>query len=204
MTGPVLAPRVAGATLGPDEAQRAFRAVLDALARPGRAYRLPERPLRTVPAALLPLLALADLDTPACVLGDDPDGGWQQVLATVTSAPGAALPEARLVAALRPLSGDELLALRRGSAAAPEDGALLSVAVSDVDSGGSWWRLSGPGVAGRAAITPVGLDGQLAAARAQAVAGFPAGIDLLLVGPDGRVLGIPRTTAITVTTEEAS
>lgn len=204
MTGPVLAPRVAGATLGPDEAQRTFRAVLDALARPGRAYRLPERPLRTVPAALLPVLALADLDTPACVLGDDPDGGWQQVLATVTSAPAAALPQARLVAALRPLSGDELLALRRGTAAAPEDGALLSIALADGDSGEPRWQLAGPGVAGRNVITPVGLPGQLAAARAQAVAGFPAGVDLLLVSPDGRVLGIPRTTAVTVISEEAS
>ena len=204
MTGPVLAPRVAGATLGPDEAQRAFRAVLDALARPGHTYRLPERPLRTVPAALLPVLALANLDTPACVLGDDPDGGWQQVLATVTSAPAAVLPQARLVAALRPLSGGELLALRRGSAAAPEDGALLSAAVSDGDPGESRWQLSGPGVAGPDVSTPVGWDGQLAAAREQAVAGFPAGIDLLLVSPDGRVLGIPRSTAITVIGEEAS
>ena len=203
MTGPVLAPRVAGATLGPDEAQRTFRAVLDALARPGRTYRLPERPLRTVPAALLPVLALADLDTPACVLGDDPDGGWQQVLATVTSAPAAVLPQARLVAALRPLSGDELRALRRGSAAAPEEGALLSAAVSDGDRGDSRWQLSGPGVAGPDVITPVGWDGRLAAAREQAVAGFPAGVDLLLVSPDGRVLGIPRSTAITVIGEEA-
>jgi alpha-D-ribose 1-methylphosphonate 5-triphosphate synthase subunit PhnH len=35
------------------------------------------------------------------------------------------------------------------------------------------------------------------AARAEAVAAYPAGIDILLVTDDGWVAGLPRTTTIT-------
>ena len=82
MTAPVLVP-----VLDPDTAQRAFRAVLDALARPGVPAALP--PAADVPPALLPVLALADLDTPVCVLGDEPDSAWADGVATTTSAPPA-------------------------------------------------------------------------------------------------------------------
>ena len=54
-------------SLSPTGAQLVFRAVLDALARPGTIHRLPSasaEPLAArVPAALLPVLALADLTT---------------------------------------------------------------------------------------------------------------------------------------------
>jgi alpha-D-ribose 1-methylphosphonate 5-triphosphate synthase subunit PhnH len=116
-----------------------------------------------VPAALLPLLALADLSTPACVLdgaakadeasvtgqageasvtgeADEagPDGGaagrtaWDAIVRVATNAPRAALGDARLVAALRPLTAGELASLRTGTAAAPEDGALACLAVAGI------------------------------------------------------------------------
>jgi alpha-D-ribose 1-methylphosphonate 5-triphosphate synthase subunit PhnH len=183
---------VASAVLTPDEAQRTFRAVLDALAHPGVPQPLPSGPLERVPGALLPVLALADLGTPVCVLGDD--GSWRDTVATATSALPAPLPEARLVAALLPVTPDELRAARRGSAAAPEDGALVTVPVSGVDRGGAPLRLTGPGVDGSAVIAPGGLPAGWLAARD--AGDFPAGVDLLLVGPDGRVVGLPRSTRI--------
>ena len=183
---------IAGAVLDPDEAQRTFRAVLDALARPGVARPLPAGPLERVPGALLPVLALADLGTPVCVLGDD--GHWTEALTTATSAPAVPLAQARLVAALRPVTSDELRAVPCGCAAAPEDGALVTVPVSGVDRGGAALRLTGPGVDGSSVIAPGGLVTGWLAARA--VGEFPAGIDLLLVGPDGRVVGLPRSTRI--------
>jgi len=192
----VTATTIAGAALDPDEAQRTFRAVLDALSRPGTPHRLPPAARDRVPAALLPALALADLTTPVCVLGEVPSGHWQDALVTITSAPVVPLRKARLVAALRPVTPAELLAVARGTAAAPEDGALLTAAVSGVDSGGAPLRLTGPGVAGTRLIAPGGLPAGWLAARDEAVAGFPAGIDLLLVGPDGRVLAIPRSSRV--------
>jgi alpha-D-ribose 1-methylphosphonate 5-triphosphate synthase subunit PhnH len=175
--------------LGVDAAQRAFRAVLDALARPGTTASLPS--VDGVPAALLPVLALADLDTPVCVLGDSPGGDWADALTTATSAPTGPLAAARLVAALRPLETGELAGVRAGDAAAPEDAALVSLAVPGLDGGPSL-RLSGPGIPGTRTIAPRGLPADLAATRAATA--FPAGADLLLVTPDGQVLGLPRST----------
>jgi alpha-D-ribose 1-methylphosphonate 5-triphosphate synthase subunit PhnH len=142
------------AAVTPGGAQAVFRATLDALARPGTVTRLPSaaaEPLAAhVPAALLPLLALADLSTPVCVVdhphgdnetsataavlacGDEDRTAWEEIVRVATSAPRAALGEARLVAALRPLSADELGRLRTGTAAAPEDGSLACLAVSGI------------------------------------------------------------------------
>jgi alpha-D-ribose 1-methylphosphonate 5-triphosphate synthase subunit PhnH len=220
------ATRAAGlpAALTPPGAQAVFRATLDALARPGTVQRLPtaeDEPMAGhVPAALLPLLALADLSTHACVLGaaagedSDADGqtAWDEVVRVATNAPRAPLADARLVAALRPLGADELACLRTGTPAAPEDGALACLAVTGIAAAGDGsevtgpgpgeepgllLRLSGPGVPGTRAIVVTGLPAGFAATRRGLVAGFPAGADLLLITPDGAMTGLPRTTAVT-------
>ncbi len=193
MTAP--ADLVLSATLRPGEAHSAFRAVLDALARPGTVTRLPDGPLRSVPATLLPVLALADLGTPVCVLEND--GRWADAVAVATDAPNVGLGQARLVAAVRPMAPDELRALRRGSAATPEDAALACIPVTDVDGGRRRWRVSGPGTVSGSAIAPAGLPDGFTEARADAVAQFPVGIDLLLVAPDGRIVGLPRSSTLT-------
>jgi alpha-D-ribose 1-methylphosphonate 5-triphosphate synthase subunit PhnH len=178
--------------LDADTAQRTFRAVLDALARPGVPAALPRAD--GVPAALLPALALTDLDTPACVLdAEESAGGWAGALTTATSAPGTPLGAARLVTALRPLAPGELGTVRTGSASAPEDAALVVLAVPAL-VGGAPLTLSGPGVPGARVIAPRGCPPDLITARAATA--FPAGPDLLLVAPDGAVLGLPRSTRI--------
>ncbi|MBO0878515.1 MAG: phosphonate C-P lyase system protein PhnH [Pseudonocardia sp.] len=178
----------------PADSGRAFRAVLDALARPGRVCRLPVNADPGVPAVLWPTLALADLGTGVCLL--DPDRRWAEVVRAATSAPAVALERARLVASLRPITEAEVRRLHRGSAEAPERGALVSVSVAGVDGGSRCWRLTGPGVPGTREVAPAGVPDGLVAARADAVARFPAGIDVLLVGPDGRMLGLPRSTRV--------
>jgi alpha-D-ribose 1-methylphosphonate 5-triphosphate synthase subunit PhnH len=266
-------PRPAGipTALTPEGAQAVFRATLDVLARPGTIKRLPsaaDEPLAAhVPTALLPLLALADLSTPACVvdgtmggaklaetggdsgaegaegadgapvsgdaadLDSDVDGrtAWDEIVRVATNAPRAALGDARLVAALRPLTAEELAGLRTGTAAAPEDGALACLAVAGIATadgtdgtatadgtdgtdgtatadgtdgvasagdGALLLRLSGPGVPGTRTVSVTGLPAGFAAARRRLVQGFPAGADLLLIAPDGAMVGLPRTTEI--------
>jgi alpha-D-ribose 1-methylphosphonate 5-triphosphate synthase subunit PhnH len=194
--------RAAGlpAALTPGGAQAVFRATLDALARPGTVRRLPAakaEPLAgRVPAALLPLLALADLSTPACVVGHpaeaDGDAGgrtsWDEIVRVATSAPRAALADARLVAALRPLRGDELGSLRTGTAATPEDGALACLAVSGIAI------VDGAGAAD-AADAGDEADGTGAAPAGGAGRGDARGrLRLRLSGP-----GVPGTRAVIVT-----
>jgi alpha-D-ribose 1-methylphosphonate 5-triphosphate synthase subunit PhnH len=183
---------------GNRDAHRIFRAVLDALARPGTTTHLSVS--AGVPAALGPLLALADLDTPVYVLGDSATDGatdteqWLRAVALATSAPTSGLGEARLVAALRPVTVDELRAVRVGSPAEPEEAALVTLAVPAL-TGGPTVRLTGPGTASGAVITAAGLPAGWLDAR-DAVA-FPAGCDLLLVDPDGACVGLPRSTRTT-------
>jgi alpha-D-ribose 1-methylphosphonate 5-triphosphate synthase subunit PhnH len=182
--------------LHPADSQQVFRAVLEALARPGTAMTLPAGPLRTLAPAVVPVFALADLGTGVCVLENDGDRSADAV-ATATSAPLWPAELARLVAAVRPVTEGELRSFCRGTASAPEEGALISLAVAEVDGGDHRWRLTGPGIAGTATLAPRGLPGGFVAARAEAVAAYPAGVDVLLVTDDGRVVGLPRTTRIT-------
>src|ERR1700761_2046335 len=199
--------------LTPAGAQAVSRAPLDVLARPGTIKRLPsaaDEPLAEhVPAALLPLLALADLSTPACVVDSDADGrtAWDEIVRVATNAPRAALGDARLVAALRTLTTEELAGLRTGTAAAPEDGALACLPVAGIATAdgtdasarpadGVLLRLSGPGVPGTRTVIVTGLPAGFAAARRRLVQGFPAGADLLLIAPDGAMVGLPRTAEV--------
>ncbi|MGP4020143.1 phosphonate C-P lyase system protein PhnH [Saccharopolyspora sp. 5N708] len=170
-------------SLAPQLAQLVFRAVLDALARPGEVRHLPDSPM---PAPLLPVLALADLDTPVHV------DNWADVVRTQTGAPIVQRSGARLAALLEPL--DELSGFPVGSAAAPEDAALVSLAVQGFDAG-PLLRLSGPGVPGQRRLRVSGLPADFVAQRRNLI-DFPAGIDLLLVAPDGGLVGLPRSTRV--------
>lgn len=187
---------VYAAALRPADAQLVFRAVLEALARPGTAMALPANPVRTLTPAVVPVFALADLGTGVCVL-EHPDDRWSDVVSTATGAPLWPAELARLVAAVRPVTEAEVRDFARGTAAAPGSSALVSLAVADVVGGPCKWRMSGPGIDGETTLSPVGLPPGFVAARNDAVAGYPAGIDVLLVTSDGRVVGVPRTTSIT-------
>ncbi|MCF3134412.1 phosphonate C-P lyase system protein PhnH [Streptomyces olivochromogenes] len=194
---------VTAAKLSPARAQGVFRAVLDALARPGTVTRFPADLAAVVPPALLPVLALADLGTGIRVLEEDGAALWSDVLSLATNAPAVPLDKARLVASVRPVAPAEILRLARGTADAPEDGALLCLPVTALEGGPSTWRLSGPGVPGEREVAPRGVPDGFVEARAEAVGGFPAGVDLLLAAPDGRLMGLPRSTAVAVVAPHA-
>ncbi|MFG1664244.1 phosphonate C-P lyase system protein PhnH [Streptomyces sp. Y7] len=208
MPSPVGAPGTAelvrAAKLRPAQAQGVYRAVLDALARPGTVTRFPADAPAEVPPALLPVLALADLGTGVCVLEADGAARWSDVVSVATNSPVVPLEKARLAAAVRPVAAAEILRPARGSADAPEDGAVLCLPVTDLEGGPGVWRLSGPGVPGEREVAPQGLPAGFVEARAEAVGGFPAGVDLLLAAPDGRLMGLPRSTTVTVVADGMS
>ena len=182
------------------DAQAAFRAVMDALARPGRIR--PLGPGLTPPAPLTPelaavALALTDADTPVwldAALADAPD-----VAAYLRFHTGAPLTDdpARAAFALvrEPARCLPLTSFAPGTPAYPDTSTTLVLAL-DAISAGAWLHLKGPGIAGRArvALTPLpsGFVGQLAANRAD----FPLGVDLILTAP-GQVAGLPRSTVVT-------
>lgn len=186
----------ARARLDTHASQRTFRALLDALARPGRVGALELR--APVPPALLPALALADVDVTTCLLtrrGEDTD--WQAVLTTATGAVAAELEEADIVVALRAPTPDEVRSLRRGRADAPELGACLTLAFRRLGAG-LWLGLRGPGVPGAERLLVEGLEPEVFEALAAANRRFPAGVDAFVVAEDGAVAGLPRSTDLTV------
>ncbi len=192
-----IADPIVGIGLDPATAGRIYRDVLAAYTRPGLEQMLPSTDF---PAALLPALALADLDTGVEVLESD-GRHWLEVLTVATGAPATSADRARYLTVLRAPTADDLLTATRGSALSPESAATVVVEVTSL-RGGTPVELTGPGVKEAERISPSGFDEQLWRARNEATADFPAGIDLLIVAEDGAMVGIPRTTRVVPIAEE--
>ncbi|HEY3681779.1 MAG TPA: phosphonate C-P lyase system protein PhnH [Streptosporangiaceae bacterium] len=184
-----------------EQTQVDFRVLLDALSRPGTIGRL-DAPAGA-PAATVPAAGLADVEVRLAVYARPGDQRWAAAVYAATGAPYAGPEEARMVLALRPPTPDELRALPRGDALAPELGARLVIAVGALrhspEPGDVALTLRGPGVRDTAALAVSGLDAAVFAALEEVNAGFPAGVDTFLVAADGTVAGLPRTTRIEIT-----
>ncbi|MFP4125449.1 MAG: phosphonate C-P lyase system protein PhnH [Alphaproteobacteria bacterium] len=178
-------------------AQATFRALLDALARPGTKRALgPDLP--TPPTGLgaglyAAILALADFETQVWLAPELAGGAADlrlQLGAKLVDAPGdAAFALAGDGTLLPPLA-----AFAQGDDAYPDRSTTLLVEVSALGTDGGW-RLAGPGIAGEARLDVVGLPADFVAQWAENHARFPRGVDLFLFA-DTRVTGLPRTTAI--------
>jgi alpha-D-ribose 1-methylphosphonate 5-triphosphate synthase subunit PhnH len=178
------------------EAARAFRAILDAMARPGRigwlAGAAPPAPLS--PAAGAAVLTLADRTTPLWLApGHDTEAvrGWITFhTGAPLVSPGAAVFAVGRWAALIPLDRYPL-----GTPEYPDRGATLIVEVDDLAPVGA--RLTGPGIDGAASLN-LPDPGAHAWVRRQ----FPLGLDMLFCAGD-RIAGLPRSTVVTVAPDGA-
>lgn len=180
------------------DAQGAFRAVLDALARPGTvqvlATRLvPPAPLTAELAAVA--LALADADAPLWLdasLAREP--AVAAFLRFHTGAPVVADPaEAAFALVSDPARCPPFAAFAQGTPAYPDRSTTLVLALERLDGETPGLRLSGPGIRGEARLAASPLPADLVARLRANHALFPRGVDLVLVAP-GRVAGLPRST----------
>jgi alpha-D-ribose 1-methylphosphonate 5-triphosphate synthase subunit PhnH len=179
----------------PRQSAVAFRAALDALARPGRVREVtgvePPGGLSVAAAALL--LTLADAETPLWLPERLRAGAVAEWLRFHTNAPRAAGRGQAMFAAGR---WEELLALDdwpAGEPAYPDRAATLIVEVAAL-KGGPVLELSGPGIDGQARLSPVLPSGAAAALRVNA-ARFPLGLDFFFTA-GSQVAGLPRSTRI--------
>jgi alpha-D-ribose 1-methylphosphonate 5-triphosphate synthase subunit PhnH len=201
--------------------QRCFRSLLEALANPGQVVTLEEPEAVAAGAAVIPL-ALADIDTPVAIVGNE-------ILASevseATRAPLVPVAEARLVALLRP--APQLVGqCQTGSAEAPELGAKVGLACSRLVDGAPdkpapdepapdepapdgpapqpaavpsvMLVLEGPGVEGARNVLVEGIGQDVFETISMANRHFPAGLDAWLVDTEGHVVGLPRSTRIEV------
>lgn len=175
------------------DAQACFRAVLDAMARPGRLNDvklglIAPAPLDQATAAVL--LTLLDGDTPVWL---DPEAAAAR--AWILFHCGAPLVEPPADAAFAvALSMPDLAALSSGSHEAPEDGATLILQIPALGRGRDY-RLSGPGLRESCILAVAGLPEDFDAAWQRNHARFPRGIDLVLCA--GKTLtALPRTVTV--------
>ena len=180
------------------DSQATFRAVLDAMARPGRIVT-PPLPVGTLPAAGLGpataavALTLCDFETPVWL---DP--------ALSAAAPwlrfhcGAPVIEDPGKAAFAFAQGPEALpALDRfdlGSEEYPDRSTTLILEVAGLEAEGGL-RLTGPGIEDESRLAVAGLAAGWWQARAALGILFPLGLDLILVAGD-RLAALPRTTRV--------
>ncbi len=174
------------------DSQRSFRAVLEAISRPGRIFALP--PLAEPPAPLRGalasvLLTLADADTPVWLDAAAPlDWLRFHCGCPVVAQPGAA----RFVVATGAMPA--LAGLARGTEEEPHLAATLLLQVASLRAG-EGWRLTGPGIEREHRLAVAGLPADFLAQWAANAAGFPRGVDIVLCAGDSLAC-LPRTVRI--------
>jgi len=171
------------------DAARAFRAILQAMAEPGQIVTLggATAPAPASPAAAAALLVLADATAPVHLAGaHDTDAlrDWLAFHAGARTAPHAQAAFALGTwQALLPLSDYAM-----GSAEYPDRSTTLIVELPRLEASGA--RLSGPGIAGHAALSLPDLAPFQENARH-----FPLGLDFIFTC-GARLAALPRTTRV--------
>ncbi|WP_345750679.1 phosphonate C-P lyase system protein PhnH [Microbacterium rhizophilus] len=186
------------------DAQRVFRATLEALGRPTLAQPLPrvvEPPAPLGAAAGAVLLALCDDQTPIWL--DRPLRASADVTAWLRFHTGARIvdapADALFAVASSPSAAPRLADLAQGADEEPHRSATLVIDATGARGIGSFVA-SGPGVNGEIAWDGAGLPGGFLAQWAQNHAGYPCGVDVILTTSTkagDTVRGLPRSTRLT-------
>ncbi|WP_395055879.1 phosphonate C-P lyase system protein PhnH [Polaromonas sp.] len=176
------------------EAQAAFRAVLEALSRPGQRMAIgrPVPGLGLGPAMAHLLLALTDDDTPVWWQQPGSAADW---LRFHTGARVAAAPAHAAFAVIGDVAAMSALeAFAAGSAESPEQAATLLVEVPSLSEGPPVeWH--GPGIRDMQTVRLAGLPDSFWTQWQANHAAFPQGVDIVFTCADA-VLGLPRTTRV--------
>lgn len=179
--------------------QAVFRALMDAMARPGSVHALPDvtappAPMTTSAAALI--ATLADADTPVWLdpaLTKTPDvRDW---IVFHTGAPIAEYQsEAAFALVAAPQNLSALNGFSLGTQEYPDRSTTIIVQVSTLTEGNAL-ILEGPGIKDRATLAPAPMPSHFEAQWTANRAAFPRGVDLVLAGPDC-LAAMPRSTRL--------
>ncbi|WP_322814877.1 phosphonate C-P lyase system protein PhnH [Chloroflexus sp.] len=192
---------------------RAFRVLLNCLARPGKIGQLPPPPYSDLPplpdgrppntTAVATCLSLLDQRVS---FGHAFESRWltddQPLTRWITLRSGSRVVELAIAdfALLYDTASMSLLSeLPEGSMIYPEQSCTAFLCVSELVANGRTFHLTGPGIADVATVgitSHYSMNIDLLVARRNR---FPLGIDLFLIDDSGHCLGIPRTTRILMT-----
>lgn len=177
------------------DAQAAFRALLEATARPGTIVSLPEcnAPPPLPPAAAAIALTLCDGGTRLWLDSRLAIASVCQWLRFHAASPLVAEPAEACFAFACPDTAP-FDALAPGTDEAPERSATLVLLVEGFRSGRAL-RLAGPGIESETVLSVDGVPNAFLGWRARNLALYPRGVDVLLVGATEAV-ALPRTTEV--------
>lgn len=180
------------------DAQRAFRQILDAMARPGTRADLsfaPEGPGLGGRALGALALTLFDFETPLWLAPSLAGSTFETWVRFHCSAPRVDTPETCTFAlALAPGELPPLDVLPLGDARYPDRSATVVVVLPSL-TGGAPVRLAGPGIEGSLTITPQGLKPEFWDALVENRAQFQLGLDFMFCAGD-ELFALPRTTRV--------
>lgn len=179
--------------------QTVFRAVMDAMAKPGTVHALPDvtsppAPLSASAAAVI--ATLADADTPvwldAALMKTADVRDW------IVFHTGAPITEYQSEAAFALVAAPQNLSALNGFSLGtqeyPDRSASIILQVSSLTDG-AWLTLEGPGIKDQASLAPAPMPSHFEAQWQANRAAFPRGIDLILAAPDC-VAALPRSTRL--------
>lgn len=175
------------------DAQTSFRAVLQALARPGTVHDVaspadPPPPL--APASAAVLLTLVDGDASLHLAG-----AFAAVAPWVAFHTGGTLAPPEAASFVLADTLPDFATLASGTDEIPEASTTVILQVPALE-GGAMLTLRGPGIETSRAFAPLGLPGDFIPRWTANRRLYPRGIDLLLCA-GGRVAGLPRSTTVT-------
>lgn len=174
--------------------QRAFRRIMDAMARPGLIVSVDaahDAPQLLAPAAAAALVTLCDFETSLWLSPRFAEAAaWLRFQTDARIAAEAGDAAFALVEA-----GElDLAAFHPGTPAYPDRGATVVVQCPSL-AGGPELTLAGPGIASTERFKVAGLPAGFAAQARANRQRFPLGVDLIFAcGPD--ILALPRSTRI--------
>lgn len=183
--------------------QSAYRKLLHAMSRPGIVTRLDteiaklERTGLCYPGTQLMALLLLDTEVSFCVVSRQAPELARR-FSQLTYAKAANCGEADYIFVLADALGtaleDAVTAAKSGHLINPALAATVVIEAQKITPG-QGLALRGPGILGVHQVD-IKTDGEWLDQRAQQVREYPLGIDLIFLDPSGRLVCIPRTTAI--------
>ena len=182
-------------------AQEAFRALMDALANPGQPQAL-GHDLQHAPglAPELAAVALTMCDHDTLVWLDPVLAASEGIVAWLRFQTGAPITADATAAAFALVASPEQLprldSFALGIDEYPDRSTTIALALPSL-AGGPMLTLRGPGIKTTQTIAPAGLPESFVEQWTDNRELFPRGVDLLLVA-DGQVIGLPRTTRISM------